>query len=200
LQVSHFFRPLLTFIPIEKTAVARCSGRVLDMGAGTGLHSAAVRSTEVAKLRRSGGPPRASGPLSIRDQSGSVGQRFRSRMACPKYIGLAVAERSTGNHFFGRSSNPVASTCFLGKLTVVFDGELFTWNHAVPQVFKLRTVLPEGFVAFAVNHFPGRSFRRSNATRWWYCETALLKSLHSQQSVAMMINRLWRFGTAKGAE
>lgn len=39
---------------------------------------------------------------------------------------------------------------------------------------------PEGFVAFAVNHFPGRSFRRSNATRWWYFETAVLKSLHSQ--------------------
>jgi hypothetical protein len=58
--------------------------------------------------------------------------------------------------------------------------ELLRVHYAVPQVFKPRPVRPEGFVAFAVNHFPGKSFRRSNATRWWYFETALLKSLHSQ--------------------
>jgi hypothetical protein len=62
---------------------------------------------------------------------------------------------------FGVGSNPVTPTCFLRKLIVVFDGELFTWNH-----------------------FPCRSLRRSNAARWWYCETALLRSLHSRNRCA----------------
>lgn len=39
LPVSHFFRPPSAFTPIEEAALARCSGHVLDMGAGTGLHS-----------------------------------------------------------------------------------------------------------------------------------------------------------------
>jgi SAM-dependent methyltransferase len=37
--VSHFFRPPSTFTPIEEVALARCRGHVLDVGAGTGLHS-----------------------------------------------------------------------------------------------------------------------------------------------------------------
>jgi SAM-dependent methyltransferase len=39
LPVGHFFRPRSAFSPIEETAIARCRGHVLDVGAGTGLHS-----------------------------------------------------------------------------------------------------------------------------------------------------------------
>jgi SAM-dependent methyltransferase len=39
LPVSHFFREPAVFTPIEKAALALCTGRVLDVGAGTGLHS-----------------------------------------------------------------------------------------------------------------------------------------------------------------
>jgi SAM-dependent methyltransferase len=39
IPVSHFFRPPSAFTPIEQVALARCSGPVLDVGAGTGLHS-----------------------------------------------------------------------------------------------------------------------------------------------------------------
>jgi SAM-dependent methyltransferase len=38
LPVSQFFREPATFTPIEKAALALCTGRVLDVGAGTGLH------------------------------------------------------------------------------------------------------------------------------------------------------------------
>jgi hypothetical protein len=55
-------------------------------------------------------------------------------------------------------SNPVAPTCFLGKLTVVFDGELFTWNHAVPQVFKLRTRTARGFCRLCRKALPWQVF------------------------------------------
>jgi hypothetical protein len=39
IPVSHFFRPPEQFFPIEVAALGRCRGRVLDIGAGTGLHS-----------------------------------------------------------------------------------------------------------------------------------------------------------------
>jgi hypothetical protein len=39
LPVSHFFRDASAFTPIEEAALAHCSGHVLDVGAGTGLHS-----------------------------------------------------------------------------------------------------------------------------------------------------------------
>jgi SAM-dependent methyltransferase len=39
LPVSHFFRLPSAFIPIEEAAIAHCRGHVLDVGAGTGLHS-----------------------------------------------------------------------------------------------------------------------------------------------------------------
>jgi SAM-dependent methyltransferase len=39
LPVSHFFRPPAEFSPIETAALEHCQGRVLDIGAGTGLHS-----------------------------------------------------------------------------------------------------------------------------------------------------------------
>jgi SAM-dependent methyltransferase len=39
LPVSHFFRPQSEFTPVETAAIDRCAGRVLDVGAGTGLHS-----------------------------------------------------------------------------------------------------------------------------------------------------------------
>jgi SAM-dependent methyltransferase len=37
--VSHFFRAPEEFSPIERAALERCRGRVLDIGGGTGLHS-----------------------------------------------------------------------------------------------------------------------------------------------------------------
>jgi SAM-dependent methyltransferase len=37
--VSHFFRPQAEFSPIERAALERCRGKVLDIGAGSGLHS-----------------------------------------------------------------------------------------------------------------------------------------------------------------
>jgi 2-polyprenyl-3-methyl-5-hydroxy-6-metoxy-1,4-benzoquinol methylase len=47
LPVSHFFRPPSAFTPIEKLAIERCSGHVLDVGAGTGLHSLALQEKGV---------------------------------------------------------------------------------------------------------------------------------------------------------
>lgn len=39
LPVSHFFRSPAEYSTLERMAVERCVGRVLDIGAGTGLHS-----------------------------------------------------------------------------------------------------------------------------------------------------------------
>jgi SAM-dependent methyltransferase len=39
LPVSHFFREPSQFTAIEKAAIERCAGHVLDAGAGTGIHS-----------------------------------------------------------------------------------------------------------------------------------------------------------------
>ncbi|UCC73980.1 MAG: class I SAM-dependent methyltransferase [Gemmatimonadota bacterium] len=39
LPASHFFRQPAQFSPIEVAALERCRGAVLDIGAGTGLHS-----------------------------------------------------------------------------------------------------------------------------------------------------------------
>ena len=43
LPVSHFFRAPAEFTPLETAALARCRGRVLDIGAGSGLHSLALQ-------------------------------------------------------------------------------------------------------------------------------------------------------------
>jgi len=42
--VSIFFREPEAFFPVEKQALERCGGRVLDIGAGTGIHSLALQS------------------------------------------------------------------------------------------------------------------------------------------------------------
>ncbi len=39
IPVSHFFRGESAFTEIEKNAIALCKGHILDIGAGTGLHS-----------------------------------------------------------------------------------------------------------------------------------------------------------------
>ncbi|MHC4415711.1 MAG: class I SAM-dependent methyltransferase [Planctomycetota bacterium] len=39
LPVSHFFREPSAFTPLENAAIEHCLGHVLDVGAGTGLHS-----------------------------------------------------------------------------------------------------------------------------------------------------------------
>jgi SAM-dependent methyltransferase len=39
MPVGHFFREPYAFTPVEKAAIRHCTGRVLDVGAGTGLHS-----------------------------------------------------------------------------------------------------------------------------------------------------------------
>ena len=44
LPVRHFFRMPAEFGPIELAALERCSGEVLDIGAGTGLHTIELRS------------------------------------------------------------------------------------------------------------------------------------------------------------
>jgi SAM-dependent methyltransferase len=43
LPARVFFREPAEFSPIEKAALARCRGRVLDIGAGTGCHSLALQ-------------------------------------------------------------------------------------------------------------------------------------------------------------
>src|SRR5512136_2819032 len=43
LPISTFFRSAADIPPIEKLALASCSGRVLDVGAGTGHHSLALQ-------------------------------------------------------------------------------------------------------------------------------------------------------------
>ncbi len=47
LPVSHFFRPPTEFSPIELAALERCQGHVLDVGAGSGLHSLALQTEKV---------------------------------------------------------------------------------------------------------------------------------------------------------
>lgn len=44
LPVSHFFRSEEAFVPLERAALARCRGRILDVGAGTGLHTLVLRA------------------------------------------------------------------------------------------------------------------------------------------------------------
>jgi len=47
LPVSHFFRPPSEFTPVERAALELCRGRVLDVGAGAGLHSLALQEAGV---------------------------------------------------------------------------------------------------------------------------------------------------------
>jgi SAM-dependent methyltransferase len=44
LPVALFFRTPDQFWPIERTALARCDGHVLDIGAGSGLHTLALQA------------------------------------------------------------------------------------------------------------------------------------------------------------
>ena len=48
MPVSHFFRDPSEFSEIEKTALQRCAGRVLDVGAGAGIHSLALQQQGTA--------------------------------------------------------------------------------------------------------------------------------------------------------
>lgn len=48
LPVSHFFRTPSEFTPLEIAALERCRGRVLDIGAGSGLHSLALQERGLA--------------------------------------------------------------------------------------------------------------------------------------------------------
>lgn len=43
LPISYFFRETGQFTPIDKVALEHCQGHVLDVGAGTGLHSLALQ-------------------------------------------------------------------------------------------------------------------------------------------------------------
>ena len=65
LPVSHFFRTPAEFTPLENAALERCRGRVLDVGAGSGLHSLALqeRGLAVTALEIS---PEAAGVMSAR--------------------------------------------------------------------------------------------------------------------------------------
>lgn len=44
MPVSQFFRSVDEFMPIEVAAIERCQGHVLDIGAGTGIHSLVLQS------------------------------------------------------------------------------------------------------------------------------------------------------------
>ena len=44
LPMSHFFREEAEFTPIEAAALERCRGQVLDIGAGSGIHSLVLQS------------------------------------------------------------------------------------------------------------------------------------------------------------
>ena len=47
LPVGYFFREQADFTPLEMEALSLCRGHVLDVGAGTGLHSKALQSKEI---------------------------------------------------------------------------------------------------------------------------------------------------------
>ena len=44
LPAKHFFRTAAGFSPVEITALGLCKGHVLDIGAGSGIHSLALQS------------------------------------------------------------------------------------------------------------------------------------------------------------
>lgn len=48
LPVSHFFRAPVEFTPLENATLERCRGRVLDVGAGSGLHSLTLQERGLA--------------------------------------------------------------------------------------------------------------------------------------------------------
>ena len=52
LPVHHFFRTSEEFLPLERIALDRCRGTILDVGAGSGLHALALqaRGAEVTAL------------------------------------------------------------------------------------------------------------------------------------------------------
>jgi SAM-dependent methyltransferase len=47
LPVGYFFRNPDEFTPVERVALERCQGHVLDIGAGTGLHSLALQTAGI---------------------------------------------------------------------------------------------------------------------------------------------------------
>jgi SAM-dependent methyltransferase len=48
IPVSHFFRSPESFTPLERTALEACRGRILDIGAGSGLHTLALQERGLA--------------------------------------------------------------------------------------------------------------------------------------------------------
>lgn len=44
LPAKHFFRQVTEFTSIEKEAIARCNGKILDIGAGSGIHSLVLQA------------------------------------------------------------------------------------------------------------------------------------------------------------
>ena len=48
MPMSHFFRQPADFSAIEQAALARCRGSVLDVGAGSGVHSLVLQSKNMA--------------------------------------------------------------------------------------------------------------------------------------------------------
>jgi hypothetical protein len=60
LPVRHFFRPPGEFTDIERRALDSCRGRVLDTGAGTGIHSLVLQERGLAvEAGRDAEPPRS---------------------------------------------------------------------------------------------------------------------------------------------
>jgi SAM-dependent methyltransferase len=115
LPVSHFFRAPEEFSPIEIAALEQCRGHILDVGAGSGLHSLVLQARGLTVTAIDISPQAVEimaqrGVLDARcsDACDFEGDRFDTLLMLGHGIGMV--ENITGlDRFLGRARGLVAS-------------------------------------------------------------------------------------------